>query len=309
MSSASGRDVALDGDADWLSSLPQVIHHLPVGIEVYDRDFAHIFANAVADDLFFSETPIVHHDDWWRLCFPDPVARGSARQEWQGKIDVARGGIDNVQSAEWAVLCRDGLYRIVRFQFRFIDDLYVVVFWDVTDQRRLETSLRQLASSDPLTGVLNRRHFFEVGEAAFQSAAASQIALSVLLIDIDRFKLVNDEYGHRAGDLVLQTVVSRCSTMLAGRGIIGRIGGDEFAVMLPAASWPAAAGIAEQMRDAVAQSPILIGKQSLSARMSVGGAERQPADESLDVLMERADRALYRAKSNGRNSSCFDQPP
>jgi len=164
--------------------------------------------------------------------------------------------------------------------------------------------LERLARTDPLTGALNRRGFLELAEQAFErrrGAANPQL----ILLDIDRFKDVNDTHGHAAGDAAIVQIVARMrETFEPLGGCVGRMGGDELAVLLSGASAGVAAAAAEALRAAIERRPVSYGEGQINATVSVGLATAFDDDDDLDAVLLRADRALYAAKSTGRNRVC-----
>ncbi|MDZ4161251.1 MAG: diguanylate cyclase [Burkholderiales bacterium] len=173
--------------------------------------------------------------------------------------------------------------------------------------------MARLARIDPLTGVCNRRYFFEEAQAALARALRHGDALSVLMVDIDHFKRVNDEHGHPVGDVALQQVSARCVAELRSVDVFGRLGGEEFAALLPRTDTAGAAEVAERIRLAVATTAIVLDDgQTLRLTVSVGVASLQ-ADvlhhkDITDVLLSRADQALYQAKAAGRNRVQIHEP-
>ena len=174
------------------------------------------------------------------------------------------------------------------------------MFHDVTVQERLAEELRLRAQTDALTGLPNRRHFFEVGLAS-ATVAGPDAVLSVLLLDIDHFKSINDSFGHPVGDEVLRELASRCRGLLRGHDLIARIGGEEFAVILPGTGPAEATEIAERLRMAFAGSPVATQGGEVRVTISLGGAMLSATGETFEVLLKRADAALYEAKRGGRN--------
>lgn len=293
-----------DPDSDtWRNNLTAIINELPVGVEVYDPDFRELFANAHSDALLGYPAPApLHHDDWWSVGFPDPAERARAIAEWEERIAALRADPGSTQSAEWRVQCRDGVRRQMQFRFRFIGENYTVVFWDVTEQRRLETELRRIAGTDALTGLCNRRRFFEETMRLMAGLAEDDEPASLMMLDIDHFKRINDTHGHAAGDQVLQILALRCQSALRLEDLMARLGGEEFAVFLPATGMTEAGRIAERLRAIVSGSPFALERLILPVRVSIGVATTTRAGNSnIERLMERADRALYSAKSAGRN--------
>lgn len=169
-----------------------------------------------------------------------------------------------------------------------------------------ELELRLQANTDSLTGAMSRRSF--ATEAAREIALAQRDGtdLSCALIDIDHFKSINDNYGHSVGDLVLQRVVATCKSELRAPDYMGRLGGEEFAVMLPGASRDLALEVAERIRKAVAAMVIDVSAGKIDVTVSIGLAARTAVENSIELLLESADIAVYKAKSGGRNQTvCF----
>lgn len=174
----------------------------------------------------------------------------------------------------------------------------------------LSTAYRELkktATTDSLTGIYNRRYLFQFAQAELERARRYQRPLSVLLLDIDRFKDINDTYGHGVGDRALQVLANTISRLLRHEACFGRYGGEEFIVILPESDVQAAVAIAERFRKAVAQVSIPSDEQSVKdssdfVKMTVSiGVATYQEEETLDHLFKRADRALYRAKNQGRD--------
>jgi diguanylate cyclase (GGDEF)-like protein/PAS domain S-box-containing protein len=172
---------------------------------------------------------------------------------------------------------------------------------DVTLQKELEERLRELAMRDPLTGLYNRRHFLEFAEQALHRAARSSGTLSLCMFDADHFKSVNDEHGHSIGDGVLTAIAQAAGSAVRSGGVLARIGGEEFAVLLPDVDAGGAARVAEQIRAAVEALEVPSGERgSIRPTVSVGIAAHADGDDVEELLL-RADDALYRAKEQGRN--------
>jgi len=162
--------------------------------------------------------------------------------------------------------------------------------------------LQLLASTDELTGLPNRRALIAYAEQRVRRAQRSEGSLSVLMIDVDRFKRINDTHGHAIGDEVLRHIAQVLPTGLRGRDRLGRLGGEEFLVVLPGAGLDQAAQVADRMRAAIAATPLIGAAGKLHFTVSIGVAELGLPQESATALLARADAALYRAKGNGRNA-------
>jgi diguanylate cyclase (GGDEF)-like protein len=166
---------------------------------------------------------------------------------------------------------------------------------------RINDELSRLAMLDPLTGVFNRRTFEERAQHVIAEAAGEFRPLSLLAVDIDHFKHVNDEFGHEGGDEALRLVVALMRETLAEGQILSRIGGEEFAVLLPGADEPEAAATAERLRRHLESSAVDVNGRQLFLQISAGVATLGPGVETLSTLLRAADRALYAAKRAGRN--------
>lgn len=182
----------------------------------------------------------------------------------------------------------------------------LVGIFDVTAQKALEEQLRALATQDFLTGTANRRHFVEVAQRERERARRSGAALSLCMLDVDHFKNVNDEHGHVVGDQVLTGIAQGAASALRSSDILGRLGGEEFALLLPDTDLAGAVRVAERVREAIAARELQVepNEQGVSAvvrvTVSLGVAELR-SNEPFESLLKRADRALYAAKDLGRN--------
>ncbi|MFP4155236.1 MAG: diguanylate cyclase [Halothiobacillaceae bacterium] len=178
--------------------------------------------------------------------------------------------------------------------------LYLLLWRQMHEHERFERTLRRLAVSDPLTGVYNQRHFRSVAEVERERARRHHHPLSLLFMDIDHFKQINDSHGHAAGDQVLKAFVLHCQRRLRSADTLARLGGEEFAVILPETDLAGAARAAEQLREELAAEPIPCDGQLLPVTVSIGVAAMLP-DETVDGWVGRADQAMYEAKRQGRN--------
>ena len=172
---------------------------------------------------------------------------------------------------------------------------------DITETRKLEEKLRRLATTDSLTGANNRRHFTSRGAEEFARSKRYTTPTTMLTLDIDHFKRVNDTYGHPAGDEVLKSLVTICRATLRTTDIFSRMGGEEFAALLPETGLEDGVKTAERLRKAVEVTRVMVEDEMIQYTISLGVSELQAGDKSLEDLMRRADRALYMAKDAGRN--------
>jgi diguanylate cyclase (GGDEF)-like protein/PAS domain S-box-containing protein len=178
---------------------------------------------------------------------------------------------------------------------------------DITERKILEDELKRQARVDFLTDVCNRRYFMEQAEQEFSRTARYGNNLTLLMIDIDSFKQINDSYGHKAGDTVLKKLAEISLRILREVDTIGRIGGEEFAILLRETLQEGAMEVAERLREAFADEQINLEgqKEPIHFTVSMGLATLNMADKSIDSLLSRADKALYGAKRTGKNKVCI----
>lgn len=176
------------------------------------------------------------------------------------------------------------------------------LFRDVTAEELMVEHLRRQAALDPLTEIPNRRHFEERSAQIFAARGTMGSCLAVTMLDIDHFKRINDSFGHSSGDLVLKEVARRTRQAIRPHDLLARFGGEEFVALLPVRDDKEAVELAEAMRQAISDQEITLDDQSLRVTASIGLAMGKSADRfSLELLLRRADEALYRAKNAGRN--------
>jgi diguanylate cyclase (GGDEF)-like protein len=169
------------------------------------------------------------------------------------------------------------------------------------DNARLHDVVQRQAMTDDLTGLVNRRRFIEALDAEVERARRFGAPLTIVLADLDNFKQVNDEFGHHGGDVVLRAFADLIRSHVRDVDVSGRIGGEEFAILLPETDRAGAAHVAERMRRSLNSVPISISEESaIHAASSFGVAELAP-EQSGDDLFREADAALYRAKNEGKN--------
>ena len=158
----------------------------------------------------------------------------------------------------------------------------------------------QNALVDQLTGVSNRRHFFQAAEAEFERFSRYNRSFSLLMIDLDHFKQVNDQYGHPVGDKVLKELAETIVRNKRDNDIFGRLGGEEFALLLPETPLAGATEIAVRLRRCC-HILCVPGNMALRITVSIGVTQVRASDSSFDEVLARADEMLYRAKNNGRD--------
>ena len=219
-----------------------------------------------------------------------------------------------------------GVYKIHEGDLRGVFVVFVIyapiflfslyISWNSTSKSRIlflrflledlhRKALDYLAHTDELTGLHNRRHFEQLSQREILYIQRFDEKICLIMFDLDRFKAVNDTYGHYIGDLSLQHIASISQTCLREHDILARFGGEEFVVLLPRTQLSQAYRIAERLRQMVAATPLKVSDElSIYFTMSIGIAELDDINQSLSYLIQQADQALYQAKTLGRNRVC-----
>jgi diguanylate cyclase (GGDEF)-like protein len=177
----------------------------------------------------------------------------------------------------------------------------MLIYSDVTDIVRQAQELERLATTDGMTGIYNRRHFLALADLEWSRACRYSRPLSFLIFDIDYFKNINDTFGHHAGDEVIIHLANLAGTCKRAPDVLARIGGEEFALLLPETDLSQAQVVAERLRVEIASHPLVLASQRISTTISIGIAARTSETSGISELMTTADRALYEAKRGGRN--------
>lgn len=185
----------------------------------------------------------------------------------------------------------------------------MLTYVDITDLTQKAAMLERLATTDPLTGLYNRRHFLDSLDAEWSRFQRYYRSVSVLMLDIDHFKSVNDRYGHAVGDAAIKAVAAACLEGKRKSDIVGRLGGEEFAVLLPETSLSRARIVAERIRKHVMSAQVRADEVQFGLTVSIGIAEASVSMSGIDALMGAADHALYQAKAEGRNRCIAWAPP
>ena len=180
--------------------------------------------------------------------------------------------------------------------------LYSVCFLIYRNSQSADV-LRRLATVDPLTGAFNRRHYMDLMTREQRRADRYDAIYSVLMIDIDHFKRVNDTYGHQVGDLAIQAMANACKKLMRPTDIVARYGGEEFIATLTHTDRPGALKVAERLREAVAEISLPTDQGALQFTVSVG-VSTYTKSWRLEQIIGAADQALYAAKAGGRNRVC-----
>ena len=169
------------------------------------------------------------------------------------------------------------------------------------DEKDAKEMVAYLANIDPLTKSLTRRQFMNIAESEFRRFQRYHRPLSILILDADHFKRINDTYGHHAGDLALRSLSLVAMEQKRAQDTFGRLGGEEFGLLMPETTLEQALVVAERVRRVWEDSPVNLDGKMIRSTMSIGLAEAVSTDQSLEDLLRRADRMLYKAKETGRN--------
>jgi diguanylate cyclase (GGDEF)-like protein len=218
-------------------------------------------------------------------------------QVWLEDLGSTNGTLVNGERADGVVMLRAG------DRLTFGGHVLKVVAMDPLERAFHETLL-DLSTKDPLTGLANRTRALGEFQTRFGLSVRYRRPLSVLMCDLDHFKQINDAHGHGAGDFVLQIFGERLRATLREADVAGRIGGEEFLVILPETDLNGAQPFAERLRKAISAAPVPLPGCELEVTCSLGIAERVPGDLDAGHMLARADAGLYRAKMEGRNRVC-----
>ncbi len=188
---------------------------------------------------------------------------------------------------------------------KYTNRFFIVVMEDTTERKALQEQLHTFATTDELTALINRRHFFEIAKKELARAVRYNKPTSILMIDIDYFKHVNDTLGHAAGDLLLQKFAQHCLSLIRSQDCLSRLGGEEFALLLPETTLEQAWMLGERIRKSLAHAQFAVSSNATTTiTCSIGAAQKLDTDDTFEALLSRADAALYVAKNNGRNLVC-----
>ncbi len=176
---------------------------------------------------------------------------------------------------------------------------------DITIRKQNEADLYFQANNDALTKLYNRRSFMDIAKREFELAKRHSKPLSVLMLDIDKFKKINDTYGHHAGDVVLQNVAEFGSKILRSTDVFGRLGGEEFCILATETDLEGAIKLAEKLKSFYENHTVTVDKSKIKFTVSIGVTSLEIGDKDFNDMLKRADKYLYIAKNTGRNRVVF----
>jgi diguanylate cyclase (GGDEF)-like protein/PAS domain S-box-containing protein len=294
------RTLALTKSEIHLKQFKAAVEHSSASILITNADGMIAYANPslLQTSLYSFNELLGRHAGLLRHGPQDEMTRAIAEmvqsgKSWRGEmLSQRKDGVLHWQEVSISPVS-DVVGRITHF---------VMVGDDISERKKLEEELRHLATTDPLTGLLNRRSFLALAEQQVARLKRYPGPLSVGMIDVDHFKMIKDVHGHQAGDEVLRILSAGCSECLRDQDIMGRLGGEEFACVLPETSLEKAMLMAERLRSEVSMRKIrLSGGKEVMITVSIGIATFTESDSGIEPVLNRADQALYRAKLEGRN--------
>jgi diguanylate cyclase (GGDEF)-like protein/PAS domain S-box-containing protein len=244
-------------------------------------------------DSRFRYTNCVHPDDLNAVAEEVEQFIAEKRHRWEQHYRIVHPNGDIRYLHDHTIAEHDDMGSIIRLHGYLIDE---------TQQKRLEHALTEIATIDALTGLPNRRHLLIELETECARFRRMGNAISVLMLDLDHFKLINDTWGHAAGDAVLQHFAHSLKMLARKTDHIGRLGGEEFVIVLPETDEQGAITFAEKVRTTVFASEVTFDKTMINYTVSIGVATcHDRKAENADTILQRADQALYKAKTTGRN--------
>jgi len=293
----------------------EIIQRTQVAVGVMDSEFIYQYCNAMmADMLGLPESSIVgcHQDDIMREAHEKSVGIKIDTPDISVWLESLKKVQMDVNERQLITETIDGRYFKMH-RMTLASGMHVVFGMEITElemvKKSLEESIHALkiqTTTDELTQINNRRAFMAKAESEFKHAKRYCSKLAFIMIDIDRFKRVNDKYGHPVGDCVIQNVADLLSDTIRDCDSAGRLGGEEFSVLLPNTDLTGANVIAERLRIRIAESSITTETATdVVVTCSFGVSEFSINDPKLDSIIFRADNALYKAKKDGRNKVCL----
>lgn len=258
------------------------------------------FTNRSFRALFgYTEADFTSVDVWIDKFYSQAGHREKARKLWESLWKADASGVDEVDPIELEVRCKDGTRRTVLHRGIILHEMNIGIatFQDITDRKEAELALHRLAFEDPLTGLGNRRRLQSHWLQDESSTEARDQIASVLMVDLDGFKQINDRLGHDAGDAVLIAVADRLRRSVRKDDLICRFGGDEFVILLQnLMTFEHVEQLCWRI-EAELQKPITVAGQSLTIGASIGASIYPQDGDGLEQLLARADEALYRVKA------------
>jgi diguanylate cyclase (GGDEF)-like protein len=288
------------------STLHAALDEVDVGIVLLDRHLQALFINRAFPRIWrlpaYETVAGLDFEGLMRLVVThrvEPIPETEFEAVVKERTSLVRVGAAEPRHAKLS----DG--QVIRINCKPLPDGgRMLIYTDVTDLFDLADQLEELARTDGLTGLFNRRHFLSLAETEWSRYQRYQRNLSLLMIDVDRFKTINDAFGHAAGDQVLAGVAEICREHRRKSDLIARFGGDEFVILLPETSLDGAIAAADRLRQQTEVCTFKASTPQVKATLSIGAAQANQDMKSIFDLMKQADLAVYAAKTLGRNRVC-----
>ncbi|MEK9825351.1 MAG: diguanylate cyclase, partial [Methylotenera sp.] len=277
----------------------------PIGMAIVGLDGRFLQVNAALADIVGYSIEALQKKTFQQITYPEDLQTDLVQFE-----QLRDGLIKNYQLEKRYFHNKGNLIWVLLSVSAVRDEddkalYFIAQIQDITERKYLMDRLSNQARVDYLTNLSNRRYFMEQAEAELNRALRYGSPLALLMIDIDHFKNINDSYGHKTGDMVLQKMSDLLKQSLREVDVLGRIGGEEFAILLPESRLENAIEVAERLRVQIANAKLLEAHgQALRCTVSVGVAMLDNPNKNLDALFNQADEALYKAKNSGRNCVC-----
>ncbi len=297
--------------SDQLERLRYALDNVSEGVVLLDADLNAQFINKKMRTFWgVTDEQAASHPPYASLIANGPSARdrGMTQDELEaffaGRVAAVRSGSEPLRDLKTT----DG--RHIRAHCDVLqNDGRMLTYCDVTDLVRNAEQLERLATINSMTGLYNRGHFLNQAAAEWSRSQRYQRPLSMLMVDVDHFKQVNDRYGHAVGDETIVAVAGACAKGKRQSDIVGRLGGEEFAILLPEAELAQATIVADRLCKAIAAHVMMAHEVQFKVTASIGIAAASVSMSGLDALMRAADQALYQAKAQGRNCVVQWSPP
>jgi diguanylate cyclase (GGDEF)-like protein/PAS domain S-box-containing protein len=292
-----------DALADRNRQFRDILNACPLGVAVISRQgWKRLFVNQNMADLFKAPSIEAFQQQGLQRSWVDQAAFARASANIESDVDHV--------DFECERICFDGstIWVLMNSRPIMFEGQPARVFWhnDITKRKQMEDELRRLATTDTVTGLPNRRHLLGLIDREAKRNQRYGSSFGLLMLDVDNFKNINDSYGHASGDQVLHRVAQLCLATVRDIDTLGRVGGEEFAVLVPDSTEAGTRYLAERLRRVVADTVIEIGSDCrLSVTISVGATLHRNDDGSVDATLARADKALYQAKRAGRDCIRF----
>ena len=294
------------------SLIHEAIQNTPDGIGIFDPEDRLVFTNTALADIFSMSADQaigLRFEDLIRHLYKVGNGLNLETDDIEQWLHDAFTKRRSSQFRSFQTDTSDG--RWLQLTEQLTDNGHMFVYFtDITEQKSIEAKLQKLSSklrvqagTDELTGLHNRRNFFYLAEKELRRCQRLNQGVALLLLDVDFFKPINDNYGHQQGDYVLRRISEELKKELREYDVLGRIGGEEFALLVPQVQSKRAFMIAERLREIVAAIVFDAPLAELRVTISAGVACCSTADESINSLIGRADKVLYEAKHSGRNRS------